>query len=98
MFREDCGGMGLELPPEEGTLVWTNGGSTTGMPFGSKGASLLLLRDIPFDRRQADAEEPGHLRFGVPGLDGSDDLAAEVRGICFHLQVCQSAQSLRKVL
>jgi hypothetical protein len=35
---------------------------------------------------------------GVPGLDGSHDLEAEVGGICVHSAVCQEVQSLRKAL
>src|SRR5262249_11416902 len=98
VFVQEAGRMRVQLCAQELALVGTDGGSATGMAFGRKRAGLLLLLYVAFDGGEADAEAAGDFSFGASGVDGGNDLGAEVRGICFHPRVCQTVQSLRKLL
>ena len=90
--------MGIELRPEERMLVRTDGGSTARMPLGCKGTSFLLLLQIAFDGGEADIEHAGDLGLGSASFNGGHNLGPHIGGVCFHFQVCQTDQSLRKML
>jgi hypothetical protein len=73
-----------QLCPEDLPLLWADGGGTAGRVPRIERPCFSALLPVALDRRDADAEECGHLARSFACIERGHDALPQVEGICMH--------------